>query len=643
MGDIFGSKGIAFTLLLGLLTTGIEGYSFTQSNGFSLTPYLEKCGGVIYAKCDKSDLNQETIFEDAREKAIAKNLDLMVVIGADWCPACKSFSKMLKEDSNRDLLFNQVVFVELNGDVSSTRKLAEKLGISYYAYPQAFTFRADTLEFQKSFYPSMMSDVASLIDALDLKKTMDSNIAKPEYVGSVQTKTLELPIDLNNDYGRSYFIPSPKNDYDRFINQGISALHLFQYVDAYRSFRMAEQKDPNGVIAHVGQILSIMQVGYGESSYYFIRDSLKKLNRIKSENQLTRKDLAWIDVAKALSFSSASSYTKEDMEGVLTPVRAIMQLRMIDDKENLDGISLLLWLHPSGFDHPQRKRAFEEALAKYPDSVGPRHYLLHLAESRNNPRDADKHGSILKDLAPGSGHAVHMYGHTLPQKGQWKEAIDYFTKAHAIHINWAQKYGVSPTEDWHYGHNLDLMAAAYLGYGDMDKAFDIWMSAVNLDYRALLHAVQLAVVKEDQGNTQTLTQTLSYYGGEYKVLADSLNKELNLNARSLRQSDIEVITAKGSTFDQLMKEMMMSYLSRTAVKESYYSRVNDYFSAQFPAGGFDGWSNGYLELLRLKRVARLLSIKEFDIEIRPLEFAITSGSLCGSGEKAKSQVKCLPE
>lgn len=91
--------------------------------------YLTKCGGKIYSTCNSPDLNQETIYNEGRSNAQKENKNIMVIIGADWCPACMNFSKMLANDPDRKKIHDQLTILELNGDLSSTKELAKKLKI----------------------------------------------------------------------------------------------------------------------------------------------------------------------------------------------------------------------------------------------------------------------------------------------------------------------------------------------------------------------------------------------------------------------------------------------------------------------------------------------------------------------------------
>ena len=73
-------------------------------------------------------------------------------------------------------------------------------------------------------------------------------------------------------------------------------------------------------------------------------------------------------------------------------------------------------------------------------------------------QSALEYGKRLISIATASAHAQHMYGHVLPHFSRWNEADRQFTIADELHKNWAEKNQVSPSEDWHYYHNLDLLS-----------------------------------------------------------------------------------------------------------------------------------------------------------------------------------------
>src|SRR5205814_180491 len=82
------------------------------------------------------------------------------------------------------------------------------------------------------------------------------------------------------------------------------------------------------------------------------------------------------------------------------------------------------------------------------------------------PRDAAK-------LAPGVPHARHMHGHNLRRTGRIDEAIAEFSAADALESAYLEAERIPVEYDWHYQHNLDLLAASYQYVGRMKKAEEL--------------------------------------------------------------------------------------------------------------------------------------------------------------------------
>lgn len=643
-----------FAYLATTLTTSIlfSVSSFAQSTGFSIDKYLQQCGGKIYSTCDSASLNQETIYNDAKQIAIQENKQIMLVIGADWCPACRQFSAMLKSDEQKEILLSKVILVELNGDLRSTKALAEKLNFSYYAYPQAFVLDAKTDAVNKMFYPSMFNNVQALADHLDLKSSAEIQTPKPQRIGNVDVTVLESDIALTDDFGPSSFYKNPTALEQKFINQGIAAMHVFHYLDAYRSFNMAAKANPKAAMAYVGQIMAMTNIdSFGGD--YFNKKAVQQLMEISKDSNLTAEDKVWIQFGKSLAISKASSYTQDELAGTKPMMLAYQDVITID-KDNYDGHGLITWLLISMMPSPDKM--FNDILKKDPQNAGAHHYLTHVAEMYNDMQQARYHAGILKDIAKGSAHAQHMYGHTLPQRGDWEEALKYFKLAHQIHLDWAKKYQITPEQDWHYGHNLDLMAAAYLGLNQFDMAIQVWGEAQKFDSRALPHLIALMVINDDKD----VDQIIAYY--EKMGYADyfkPLRTELDLTT-----SNVTNELLGESKLDKLMQRVRTEYLARQgksgnaisdflggilgskpttdeAFDKTLNSDITSYLAEKFTQGGFDGWSNAYLELLRLKRVAKILSLDDLTSALMPLEFTVQAGGLCSSNPEGKSLTKCL--
>jgi tetratricopeptide (TPR) repeat protein len=73
-------------------------------------------------------------------------------------------------------------------------------------------------------------------------------------------------------------------------------------------------------------------------------------------------------------------------------------------------------------------------------------------------------------MAPGVPHARHMDGHNLRRAGRIDEAITEFAAADALETAYFAAEKIPVEYDWHYQHNLDLLATSYQYIGQMRKA-----------------------------------------------------------------------------------------------------------------------------------------------------------------------------
>jgi hypothetical protein len=73
-------------------------------------------------------------------------------------------------------------------------------------------------------------------------------------------------------------------------------------------------------------------------------------------------------------------------------------------------------------------------------------------------------------MAPDVPHARHMHGHNLRRTGRIDEAIAEFSAADALESAYLAAEKIPAEYDWHYQHNLDLLATSYQYAGRMTKA-----------------------------------------------------------------------------------------------------------------------------------------------------------------------------
>ena len=113
---------------------------------------------------------------------------------------------------------------------------------------------------------------------------------------------------------------------------------------------------------------------------------------------------------------------------------------------------------------------YEKALGVSPNHFAAQHYLTHAHENGRRPGDALPRAAAYAKLAPAVPHALHMHGHVLRQLGRVDEAVAAFEAAQRVQMAYLQAEKVAPEHDWHYEHNVDLLAASYRYLGRMRDA-----------------------------------------------------------------------------------------------------------------------------------------------------------------------------
>jgi tetratricopeptide (TPR) repeat protein len=115
-------------------------------------------------------------------------------------------------------------------------------------------------------------------------------------------------------------------------------------------------------------------------------------------------------------------------------------------------------------------RFYEKALAIRPEDFAAEHYLTHACENSGRTKDALTYGAAYAKMAPAVPHARHMHGHNLRRLGRIDEAIGEFVAADALESAYVAAEHIPVEYDWHYQHNLDLLATSYQYIGQMEKA-----------------------------------------------------------------------------------------------------------------------------------------------------------------------------
>jgi len=113
-------------------------------------------------------------------------------------------------------------------------------------------------------------------------------------------------------------------------------------------------------------------------------------------------------------------------------------------------------------------------------SFAAQHYLAHAFENTGRSAEALAAAEAYAKRAPSVPHARHMHGHDLRRAGRVAEAIAEFEAADRLHREYFKRDGVAPEYDWHFQHNLDLLATSHQYLGQIAKAGALFKESFDL-------------------------------------------------------------------------------------------------------------------------------------------------------------------
>lgn len=473
------------------LLTGLNAHA-SSKEAFDNQKYLQQCGGKVYPKCNSAEMNQKTIYNEARELALKSDRTLLINMGADWCAPCLILDALIKSEKDDFLKINEkYVFVKLNGDSDSFKSLQKEHSWPGEMYPTMIVIDPKTNSPITSFLPTAfksLSDIATMlnqslnkVDQKPLRYTWYPSL-NSKNDSNVSNQLLLRPIELEKDtqsLPSTYFVTIPdkpsKEKALSFYNQGLVNLFGFHYVDAARSFRSAILIEPKFYSAYTMLALALNDLYL----FHLGDDGLNPMimaRELKKDLNLTESELAFADYVEAKLCSENSRICNQlGIPSGELAFEALNQaaLKVYDvvKKESSNGILNLDFAVIANQYSPEN---LQQLLVAAPSHPGIHHYLVHLYEGTNLYREAVFHAEQFVRTAPKIAHSYHMYGHVLPKVGKWQQAVSQFLKADELHQAWFRKNKAKSWEDWHYEHNLNLLAHAYFFGGKYDVAEKYW-------------------------------------------------------------------------------------------------------------------------------------------------------------------------
>ena len=307
-----------------------------------------------------------------------------------------------------------------------------------------------------------------------LALTAALSVAQSEHTHSAPASAVALelaqrPVAMRTGIGSAHDPAAGSSPQARaFFDQGLAYLHSYVWIEAARSFNQALRLDPKLALAHLGLTIAYTELNAAAAA----RAALERAQALA----VTEHDRRHVS-ARALQMAAEAAPADT---AKLAAYRADLDRALATFPSDEE-----FWLQrgqaasPDPAERGQGSvadsvRFYEKALALAPAHFAAHHYLTHAYENSGRVQDALTQGATYAKMAPAVPHARHMDGHNLRRAGRIDEAIAEFTEADALETAYFAAEKIPVEYDWHYQHNLDLLATSYQYVGQMRKAEELF-------------------------------------------------------------------------------------------------------------------------------------------------------------------------
>jgi tetratricopeptide (TPR) repeat protein len=274
---------------------------------------------------------------------------------------------------------------------------------------------------------------------------------------------LERTINVREGIGTTHDRVATKSaEAQRSYDQGLAYPHSYVWIEAARSFNQALRFDRALAVAHAGLSVALVELNKADDARAAIDRARAmaggladhdrrhvELRGLQFDAEVNPRDTTKL-TAYRRALDAAIAAFPSDLEFVL--LRGMAESNDPAERGQGTGASSIPY--------------FEKAAA----SFAGQHYLAHAYENSGRSDAALKAAEAYAKAAPAIPHAHHMYGHNLRRTGQTWEAIAQFRTADRLHRDYLKLESVAAEYDWHFAHNLDLLASSYQYIGQINRA-----------------------------------------------------------------------------------------------------------------------------------------------------------------------------
>src|SRR5215813_7522615 len=452
----------------------------------------------------------------------------------------------------------------------------------------------------------------------DLTNAQNGLHSSHGYIGWIPAEILNRPVTLQQGIGKIHEpVSTSSRQAQLFYDQGLAYLQSYVWVEAARSFHQALRSDPRLAMAYVG-----LSYAYSPMDFAAATEALDKAQSlaVSAPNRERRRiQIRSLQLKAMLDSSNSDAFRafKQSLDDALAEFPSDEQfllLRGSAEEANPfgDGQGCVIGAIPF----------YERVLVVSSDSFAASHFLIHCYENSGRSAEALEYARTYVRLAPEVPHAHHMYGHVLRSTGGMLEAIAQFKIADELELSYFKRNNLSPGIDWHYPHNLGLLASSYQFIGKMKAAEEYYRRAGALPAHSDFDAFNrkdLCKFLLDRGRYSEAVEAAQTLARSAFPLARATghslagNAFLRMNQPAEAAAELELSERQTAALPAAETPAALLYVAmlraqilltqRSPEAEPLLQRIAKRISAE---NGPDAWIQGLYELERINRAARAI-------------------------------------
>lgn len=278
-------------------------------------------------------------------------------------------------------------------------------------------------------------------------------------------------------------VTTDSDEAQEYFNQGLNWMYAFNHDEAIRSFLRAAELDPDCAMAWWGVSVChgpnyndpIMTPERNAAAWTSLQEAIRRLDdETEAERDLiaaleARYDKQWredrTDLEQAYADAMAevwAAYPNDSDVGTLYAESLMVQM---------PWMLYSLGQEPAE-DTPMILATLERVMAMDPGNPGANHLYIHAVEPSADPDRGLPAARRLNDMAPTSGHLLHMPSHLYVKTGHWDEAVSQNKKAMRSDDMYRAKSPDQTFQHMYMVHNAHMLAYAAMMSGREQEAME---------------------------------------------------------------------------------------------------------------------------------------------------------------------------